>query len=62
MYEDSKRKLSKTVAELERKLQEEQKKNSWLVHQTNQSTANMEKYKQKFNNLNKLVQNKEIDK
>ena len=32
IYEDSKRKLSKSVAELERKLQEEQKKNSIMIN------------------------------
>lgn len=50
-YEDSKRKLSKTVAELERRLHEEEKKNSIMTNKVKQYHQDKEKYKQKYSLL-----------
>lgn len=49
--EESKRKLSKLVAELERRLHEEEKKNTKMINKMKQSEADKDKYKQKYSIL-----------
>ena len=53
--EGSKRQLSKTVAELERKLKEEEKKNSVIQNKIQQTIQDKEKYKQRYNSLKKEI-------
>lgn len=62
VYEDSKRKLSKTVAELEWWLHEEEKKNSIMINKVKQSTTDKDKYKQKYSLLKTQIMNQEADK
>lgn len=62
IQEDSKRKLSKTVAELERRLHEEEKKNSIMTNKVKQFHQDKEKYKQKYALLKNQVVNHEADK
>jgi hypothetical protein len=51
VVEDSKRKLSKLVADFERRLHEEEKKNTKITNKMKQSEADKEKYKQKYSIL-----------
>lgn len=56
-YEDSKRRLSKMMSQLERKLVLEEKKNLTMANMIEQSKAEKEQYKQKYMNLkNKIKQ------
>jgi hypothetical protein len=58
-YEDSKRKLSKMMSELERRLVVEEKKNVVMVNIVDQSKAEKEQYKQKYLNLRKKMKEDE---
>jgi hypothetical protein len=54
-YEDSKRKLSKMMSQLERKLNLEEKKNLVMANVIEQSKAEKEQYKQRYNNLKNQI-------
>lgn len=58
-YEDSKRKLSKMMSELERKLVLEEKKNMLMANMIEQSKAEKEQYKQKYIGLKKKIKDEE---
>ena len=58
-YEDSKRKLSKMMSELERKLVLEEKKNMLMTNMIEQSKAEKEQYKQKYMGLKKKIKDEE---
>ena len=60
--EESKRKLSKLVAELERRLHEEEKKNTKMINKMKQSEADQDKYKQKYSILKTQIMTQEADK
>lgn len=60
-YEDSKRKLSKMMSQLERKLVLEEKKNLSLANLIDQSKAEKEQYKQKYNNLRQKIKQDECN-
>jgi len=59
-YEDSKRKLSKMMSQLERKLIIEEKKNISMSNLIDQSKAEKESYKQKYTSLKKKIKQAEI--
>ncbi len=54
--------MSKTVAELEWRLHEEEKKNSIMTNKVKQYHQDKEKYKQKYSLLKNQVVNTEADK
>jgi len=58
-YEDSKRKLSKMMSELERKLVVEEKRNMSMHNIVDQSKAEKEQYKQKYMILRKKIKEDE---
>jgi hypothetical protein len=60
-YEDSKRKLSKMMAQLERKLVKEEKKNVVMNNIIDQSKAEKEQYKQKYFNLKQKLRTDECN-
>ena len=60
-YEDSKRKLSKMMSELERKLVLEEKKNMLMANMIDQSKAEKEQYKQKYIGLKKKIKDDECN-
>ena len=60
-YEDSKRKLSKMMSQLERRLVIEEKKNVAMANLVEQSRAEKKQYKQKYNNLRQKMKREEIE-
>lgn len=60
-YEDSKRKLSKMMSQLERKLVIEEKRNITMANLVEQSKAEKEQYKQKYNNLRQKMKKDEYE-
>lgn len=60
-YEDSKRKLSKMMSQLERKLVLEEKKNLAMTNMIEQSKAEKEQYKQRYINLKQKIKQDECN-
>lgn len=59
-YEDSKRKLSKMMSQLEKKLALEEKKNMAMSNIIEQSKAEKDQYKQRYTNLKNKIKQDEI--
>ena len=60
-YEDSKRKLSKMMSQLERRLVIEEKKNVAMANLVEQSKAEKKQYKQKYDSLRQKMKREEIE-